>query len=104
MRSLTKLFLIFFFSFLLVSYVTSAGSRDTVSVAGGKSKDLFIYKMNKKFLGATVEILSTSGNVITSSQVQKRKLVIDFEGVLLGTYTIRLTKGETIEEFTFIKK
>jgi hypothetical protein len=84
--------------------MSSAGSRDTVSVSGPKMKDLFIYKTNRKFLGATVEILSTNGELITSSQLQKRKLVIDFEGVHFGTYTIRLTKGHRKEEFTFIKQ
>jgi cytochrome oxidase Cu insertion factor (SCO1/SenC/PrrC family) len=103
MRPLTKLFLIFLISFLLVSYIGSAGSIDTVSASGPKMKDLFVLKTNRKFVGATVEIISTSGEVITSSQLQKRKLVIDFEQVRFGAYTIRLTKGDRKEEFIFIK-
>lgn len=104
MRRLAKIFLIFLFSLLLVSYMTSAGSKDTVSVSGPKMKDLFIYKANRELVGATVEILSTNGELITSSQLQKRKLVIDFAGVHFGTYTIRIMKGQRKEEFTFIKQ
>jgi hypothetical protein len=63
-----------------------------------------VYKTSRKFLGARVEVLSATGNVITSSQLQKRKLVIDFGGVNFGSYTIRVSKGKEREEFVYIKK
>jgi hypothetical protein len=101
MRPLTKLLLI---SLLLVSSGSFAGSIDTVSAKGPRMKDVFIYKTNRKFVGATIEIISANGRVITSSQLQKRKLIIDFESVLFGSYTIRVSKGKEKEEFVFIKK
>jgi hypothetical protein len=101
MRPLTKLLLV---AFLLVSSLCTAGSIDTVRVGNSKMKNFFVYKTNKKFLGARVEIISSSGNVITSSSLQKRKLVIDFGDVNFGAYTIRVSKGNEKEEFVYIKK
>jgi hypothetical protein len=101
MRPLTKLLL---FSLLLVSSMTMAGSMDTVAVSGPKMKNVFVYKANRKFVGATVEIISANGIVITSSHLQKRKLIIDFGDVRLGAYTIRVSKGKEVEEIVYIKK
>ena len=104
MKPLTKLLLILVISFLLVSYGSMGGSMDSVSVAGPRAKELFIYKTEKRFAGATVEILSSNGSVITSSQLQKRKLIIDFAAVSLGIYTIRVSKGKDTREITYVKK
>jgi hypothetical protein len=101
MRPLTKLFTIFC---LLVSSSGIAGSIDTVSNEGPRLKNVFIHKTSRKFLGATVEIIGSNGMVITSSQLQKRKLIIDFGDVRYGSYTIRLSKGNATEEFIYIKK
>ena len=101
MRTLTKLLLI---TLLLVSFGSTAGSIEQVSAKGPRMKDVFVCKANKKFVGGTVEIISSRGHLITSSHLQKRKLVIDFESVQIGTYTIRVTKGNEIEEFIFMKK
>jgi hypothetical protein len=104
MRPLTKFLLIILISLLLVSYRGFAASRDTVNSEGPKFKSFFFYKTPKKFLGATVEIISAEGNVITSTLLQKRKLVIDFGHVQLGEYIIRVSKGEARQEFVYIKK
>jgi hypothetical protein len=104
MKLLTKLLLILVISFLLVSYGSMGGSMDTVSMEGPKAKELFVYKTEKKFAGATVEILSPNGSVITSSHLQKRKLIIDFASVSLGIYTIRVSKGKETTEITYNKK
>ncbi len=89
---------------MLASYMATAGTKDTISIAPGKAKDLFVYKTGRAFVGATIEIISGNGEVITSSQLQKRKLVVDFEAVTFGSYTIRLTKGDRKEEVLYIKK
>ena len=91
-------------SLLLVSSVCAAESIDTVKTAGPKMKDLFVFKTSRKFLGATIEIIGSNGNVITASQLQKRKLVIDFGGVRHGAYTIRLSKGKETEEYIYIRR
>lgn len=101
MRPLTKLLLI---SFLLISPGVFAGSADTVRAESLKMNDFFVYKTSRKFVGATVEIISSSGALITRSQLSKRKLVIDFGSVRFGSYVIRVSKGDDTEEFVYIKK
>jgi len=63
-----------------------------------------VLKAQKKLIGATVEIISANGNLITSQQLERRKVVIDFEAVKYGTYTIRVSKGNESTEFLFVKK
>jgi hypothetical protein len=71
--------------------------------AGGKNKSMIIYKADKKLVGGKVEILS-NGNLIAEQVLQKRKLLIDFESMRVGSYVIRITKGKSVTEFTYEKK
>jgi hypothetical protein len=93
--------LIFSLSF---SSVIASTPKDAVKgEVSGKYKNLFVFKADKKFLGAKIEILSTSGELITSQSLLKRKMVIDFGGVKFGTYIIRVSKGNDVQEFQYIK-
>jgi hypothetical protein len=71
--------------------------------AGSKNKNLIIYKADRKFVGGKVEILS-NGRLIGEQVLQKRKLLIDFDSMKLGSYVVRITKGELVTEFTYEKK
>lgn len=90
---------------LFASSASFAKPLDEVSTTGHtKHKNLFKVKTNKKFVGATVEVFMTNGSLLTSQNLQKRKMIIDFGDSKGGTYTIRLTKGNETKEFHFIKK
>jgi len=69
-----------------------------------RHKNLFKVKTDKKFVGATVEVFMSNGSLLTSQNMSKRKMIIDFGDSKGGTYTIRLTKGNDTKEFHFIKK
>lgn len=69
-----------------------------------KNKNLFTLKAEKDFVGAQVEIYNSKGEMITSQSLQKRKMVIDFDDAHLGTYTIKIVKGETEREYQYTKK
>jgi hypothetical protein len=91
----------------LIFIVTSVFARDTNEtdkVTPAKSKSIFIFKANKEFLGARVDILTEGGSVITSQQLEKRKVIIDFGSVKMGTYTIRVSKGGKTKAYQYIKK
>src|SRR6188768_2503132 len=91
---------------LLFISSTSWAARPTDEInrtMRAKHKNLFIIKTEKKFLGATVEVFLMDG-LLTSQNLQKRKMIIDFGDSKGGTYTIRLTKGNAQKEFHFIKK
>ena len=89
-------------AFLLIAS-TAIASRDEGQDKNPREKNLFVFKTDKKFLGAKIEILSATGSVITSQNLERRKIVIDFGDVGYGTYTIRVSKGKEKKEFLFVK-
>lgn len=101
MKTLINILAVFF---LFLSITASAHGVDEGEYEKEKQKNLFVMKADKKFRGAKVEVLSATGNVITSGSLEKRKVVIDFNAVKFGTYTIRVSKGDETKEFHFVKR
>lgn len=66
--------------------------------------NLFVYKANSAFRGAVVEVFFANGDLVTRQRLVRKRLVIDFSHVKAGVYVIRVAKGETIQNFQFIKK
>ena len=66
--------------------------------------DLFVFRTQKKLLGAKVEIFSDEGELLTTHTVQKRKMIVDFRDATSGTYTIKVSKGELVREFQYTRK
>ena len=87
---------------LLSSAVMS--SAEAIEPGPSKYKDLFTLKAEKEFVGAQVEVYNSSGKLITSNSLQKRKMIIDFGDAMFGTYTIRIVKGDDLKEFKYVKK
>jgi hypothetical protein len=69
-----------------------------------KNKDLYVFRTDRKFKGANVEILSSNGDRLTTQTLEKRKMIIDFTDVKEGSYKIRLSKGDQVKEFKYEKK
>jgi hypothetical protein len=103
MKTLVKLI---FLGALTVLLTIAAMAKEPVRKGDPDSKDksLFVLKADKKFVGARVEIIQPNGSIIAEQILQKRKMIIDFDDVKSGSYTIRLVKGEKIQEFTYDKK
>ena len=93
----------YIFFLLLITSASFAGSIDEVK-SDNPRKNLFIYRAEKKFQGAKVEILGVNGEVLTQQHMRNRKVIIDFRDVRFGTYTIRVSKGDHTQEFTYTKK
>jgi hypothetical protein len=86
-------------------FISSAAfADDVIPVPAYKHKNLFVLKAQKKFKGAKVEVFHANGELITSHNMQKRKMIIDFGSVQRGTYVIRLTKGSEVQEFQYTSK
>jgi hypothetical protein len=66
-------------------------------------QSLFVLKASRKFKGAEVEVFSSSGYLVMSKKLTKRKLIIDFKNVRKGNYRIKVNKGDNHEEFQFNK-
>lgn len=86
------------------SFAIEVTTRESVNVASSKSKNLFVFKAKKKFVGATIEIYSSNGQMITAQHLQKRKMIINFGDARYDTYTIRIAKGNNTQEFQYVKK
>jgi hypothetical protein len=79
-------------------------SAEAIDPGPSKYKDLFTFKTDKELIGAQVEVYNSSGELITSNSLQKRKMIIDFGDAVFGTYTIRIIKGDELKEFKYVKK
>jgi len=90
-------------AFIITTGTTAVVARDSNVVGHTKNKSLFVFKAKKKFVGATVEIYTSQGKLLTTQSMSKRKMVIDFGDVTEDTYTIRIVKGDATKEFHFIK-
>lgn len=66
--------------------------------------DLFILKTSRKFKGADVELVAPNGFLVSSQKLVYRKMVIDFQNLPSGTYTVRVRKNQIEKEFTFQKE
>lgn len=90
---------------LLVMVLSTSAKPNNEGVSAIKSKhnSLLVLKTDRKFIGATVEVVSSRGSVITSQKLEKRKLFIDFRDVDQGSYTVRITKGNRVKEINYLK-
>ena len=76
----------------------------TIDVVSSKYKNLFIFKVDRKFKGADVQVAYANGEVIAKLKMEKRKLIIDFCDVKFGSYVIKVMKGNSTQEFQYVKK
>jgi len=88
----------------IITSAHAAKPEEAIIIGHSKQKSLFVFKTQKKFLGATVEVYSSQGELLTSQNLQKRKMIIDFGSVTNDTYTIRVVKGNSIREYQYLKR
>ena len=93
---LTKLIVLL----LLANIPALAETMDTVKTSSG-SKNELVMKLEKEFLGATVEVIAADGKILAVDSLQRRKLVMVFAEPNIGSYLVRLTKGTLKQEFTY---
>jgi hypothetical protein len=98
----TLIALVVAFVFLFTDSKASQPEDDN-HTGNGKNKSLFVVRAKKKFVGATVEVYSSQGRLVTTQNLHKRKMIIDFADVKKDTYTIRIVKGDSSKEFHFVK-
>lgn len=104
MKKFKKILLIGVAVLVLIRPVAALAKRDRPVPGLNKSKNLFVFRSDRDFIGARVDVLFADGEVITTQTLQKRKMIIDFCDVKYGTYTIRVIKGDRVKEYQFEKK
>jgi hypothetical protein len=93
-----------FFSLFIVSGFNGIAADAIETLEPPRYKNLFTVKTERQLVGAQVEVYNSKGELLTSQALQKRKMIIDFGDALFGSYTIRIVKGRTTQEYTYIKK
>jgi len=89
---------------MIVTTGKAGNPEDAIIIGQTKNKGLFVYKTQRKFVGAMVEVYTSNGDLLTAQNLQKRKLIIDFGSALKDTYTIRVVKGNDIREFQYVNR
>jgi hypothetical protein len=97
------IFSILLLTLTLVAAGVMAGN-DEKTKGSPKQKDFFRFKTDKALVGAQVQVFYSNGELLTTQKLLKKKMIIDFAEARLGTYTIRVTKGESAKEYQFIKR
>ncbi|QOI96481.1 MAG: hypothetical protein HRU69_02820 [Flammeovirgaceae bacterium] len=89
---------------LSAAAVIPSKHEEVVDIVNTKYKNLFVFKAERKLIGARVEVYSMNGDLVTAQRLHRRKMIIDFCDVKFGEYTIRITKGNEKQEFHYVKK
>lgn len=95
-----------FVSVLLLVVATAPGSYadpGPVKVLSTK-REIFYFKVAKELIGARVEVFDLKGNKLAVDSIARKRVIIDFYYDQPGTYTIKITKGEVLESFNYIKQ
>lgn len=109
MKTFVKIFLLIVLLALLATAAFAAPvsikDKDTVTVTPTYYRDLLVLKSGKVFIGATVQVQDSTGAVVATCHIHKKKMIIDFYDIPYGSYTIRVVKNKkTIMAFSHIKK
>ncbi|MFN5432140.1 MAG: T9SS type A sorting domain-containing protein [Cyclobacteriaceae bacterium] len=101
-----KIFIIICTSILILTGPLSIATTKHISpeITTLTTEDLLVLRATRKFKGAEIEVFSSSGYLVTSGKLNKRKMIIDFKNVRSGSYLIRVKKGNTKKEFSFRKE
>lgn len=95
---------------MLMTCIILSGFSASVHGAKGKKPvhafcrmDVYYFKVAKEFLGADLEIYSGDGVKLFSQKIGRRKVLVDFYYEKPGRYVIHFVKGDSTQEFNFIK-
>lgn len=91
-------------SFSFGNAVEPKASLEAITVVSTHYQNLFVFKVGRAFKGASVDIFYSNGELVATKQLAKRKMVINFCDVKSGTYTIRVTKDNRVQEFQYLRK
>ena len=86
-----------------VSYAGSKPKKESITVLSTKH-EVFCFKADKKFLGATIEVYDSNNKMTGKEIVFDRRMIIDFYYLPADTYRIKIMKDNELLEFQFVKE
>ncbi len=82
--------------------VLRAGEEPTAQFVKSDLKNLFTIKVDKKLVGATIELVYSNGDLVAKELLQKKKMIIDFCDVKTGEYSVVIKKGDYRKDFKVV--
>jgi hypothetical protein len=87
--------------FLSAATMTAEAKRklpcNHVSVLSVK-RDVFYFKVDAEFMGSTVQVFDSKGEMQYSLEIHSKRALIDFFYMQPGVYTIKFSHGNQVEE------
>ena len=87
-------------AFTLITLASFAKEKEAVHVVAARMNTLYL-KIEKDFAGSTIEVYNEAGELIANEAITDRKILIDFDAVCNGLYTIKVKKNndETVLDY-----
>ncbi|HNP17527.1 MAG TPA: hypothetical protein PKL31_03745 [Fulvivirga sp.] len=82
--------------------VLRAGEEPTAQFVKSDLKNLFTIKVDRKLVGATIELVYSNGDIVAKEVLQKKKMIIDFCDVKTGEYSVIIKKGDYKKDFIVV--
>jgi hypothetical protein len=89
-------------SMMLMAWSAEAYHDTKPATSSHESQQLTI-KVERALVGARLEIEYSDGSCLIKQPVRKRRVVIDFASASIGTYTIRIKKGDASQTHYYCK-
>jgi hypothetical protein len=89
-------------TFCLLAGNGMANAHRPVSVLAVRN-DLFYFKVDKLFIGAVVEVYSSTGDLVLTQTVTRHKMLIDFYEKQPDAYTIKIKSKCTEINYLYTK-
>jgi len=104
MKSVVKLLTLVFLLTSAAAFATPVDQKSSAKAISSKHQNLFVFKVDRKFKKAMIEVYYSNGELVAVTALAKRKMVINFCDVKSGTYIIKVRKNNSVEEFQYVKK
>lgn len=97
-------------SIILISFFSAsanlfAATPDSIAVVETSQEGQFVMKVDKDLFGGEVVVTYSTGEVVSTMTIKRKKMVVDFDKVKFGSYTIQVIKdGVEVDQFAFNKE
>jgi hypothetical protein len=89
---------------MLISAAALAGKPDNPVKVVSMKNDVVYLKVSCGMIGAAINIYDAKGNMIHTTRVTDKKVIVDFYAEPSGSYTIHVVKDGNDKEITYEKE
>lgn len=105
MKTLKALLVVMLITISSNMFANVVPSDSIHNMTNSSESELIMLRVEKDKVGSELMVFHSSGDLVMSKVVKRKKMIIDLSEVKFGTYTIILMKdGAEVESFTFNKE